>query len=33
MAGHANQLHGIHLLGNRVIVLVAWGSEVDVQVS
>jgi hypothetical protein len=33
MAGHVNQRHGVHLLGNCVVVLVARGSEVDVQVS
>jgi hypothetical protein len=33
MVGHVGKRHGIHLIGDCVIVLVARGSEVDVQIS
>jgi hypothetical protein len=33
MAGPVDQCHGINLLGDRVIALVAQDSKVDVEVS
>jgi hypothetical protein len=33
MVGHVGKRHGIHLIGDCVIVLVAQGSKVDVQIS
>jgi hypothetical protein len=33
MDGHVDQRHGIHLLGDHVVALIAQGSKVDVQVS
>jgi hypothetical protein len=32
-AGHINQVHGVYLLGDRLIMFVAWGGKVDVQIS
>ncbi len=33
MAGHVDQCHGVHLLGDCVVTLVAWGSKVDIQIA
>jgi hypothetical protein len=33
MAGHVDQRHGIHLLGNRLVAFVAWGGKVNVQIT
>jgi hypothetical protein len=31
-AGHIDQVHGVHLLSDRLVALVTLGGEVDVQV-
>jgi hypothetical protein len=33
MAGHVNQRHDIHLLGNCLVTFVARGGKVDVQIA
>jgi hypothetical protein len=33
MGGHIDKRHGIHLIGSRVIAVVAQGSKVDIQIS
>jgi hypothetical protein len=33
MGGHIDKRHGIHLVGDRVVAVVARGSEVDIQIS
>jgi hypothetical protein len=31
MAGHINHVHGVHLLSNHLITLIAWCGKVGVQ--
>jgi hypothetical protein len=33
MGGHIDKRHGIHLVGDRVVAVVARGSKVDIQIS
>ncbi len=31
-AGHVNQVHGVYLFGDRLVLLVVQGGKVDVQI-
>jgi hypothetical protein len=33
MASHVDQHHGIHLFGDHLVVFIAWGGKVDIQIA